>query len=322
MARLLGDVRAENVASHGQGGEAVECNFEPSCVQQPKACCHSGLLNAALGYAALGWPVFPCHGKQPAIPRGFYGASTDPAKIRHWWEAQNYNIAVRTGMASRAWVLDVDGAEGMASLEALEALFGKLPATWQAVTARGRHVWFANSSPLPSSIGRLGAGLDVRADGAYCIAPPSVHVDGPIYRWCPVGNLPPGELAKAPSWLVKLAYHKQASEAQPLIEPVTPSRRTLNSVYGLAALKREAADLARTTPGFRNQQLNRAAFVLFQLVAGGEIAQAEVVEQLIDACRANGLWADDGPQSCLATIASARRAGAQHPRFRPKGRIL
>ena len=42
-------------------------------------------LDAALRYAAKGWPVFPCHGKIPLTPHGFHDASTDAATIEAWW---------------------------------------------------------------------------------------------------------------------------------------------------------------------------------------------------------------------------------------------
>ena len=72
----------------------------------------------------------------------------------------------------------------------------------------------------------------------------------------------------------------------------------------------------RTPPGSRNHALNRAAFSLFQLVAGGELDRDEVIEHLIDACHRNGLVKDDGLPSVVATIHSGARAGMQHPRSR------
>ena len=56
----------------------------------------SELGQAALGYAARGWPVFPCaDNKRPLVPGesslgakdgGLYLATTDEAQIRAWWK--------------------------------------------------------------------------------------------------------------------------------------------------------------------------------------------------------------------------------------------
>src|SRR5262249_52520039 len=93
-----------------------------------------------------------------------------------------------------------------------------------------------------------------------------------------------------------------------------------SGAYGNAALSAEAAALAATLPGTRNHALNRAAFVLFQLVAGGELDDQAVTRRLLDACRINGLVKDDGLPSVEKTISSGAKAGLQYPRSRP-GRL-
>ena len=67
-------------------------------------------LEAALNYAAAGWPVFPCrvNSKEPATRNGFHDATTDPERIASWWvKRPDLNVAIATG-APGPDVLDVD----------------------------------------------------------------------------------------------------------------------------------------------------------------------------------------------------------------------
>ena len=144
------------------------------------------------------------------------------------------------------------------------------------------------------------------------IAPPSIHKSGHRYAW---RDDPWAPIKSAPAWLIIAARTKPVKliteRAQATIRP--PGHA---GAYGHAALQVEIAALADTPPGRRNAALNRAAFSLFQLVAGGELAEAEVTAALEGACVANGLAKDDGWQSVRATIRSGRGAGLQHPRWR------
>jgi hypothetical protein len=272
-------------------------------------------LAMALDYAARGFAVFPLleKRKEPATSRGFKDATTNPATIRRWFGSQhNYNIAIRTGLASAVWVLDMDSSNGAFALAELEAKHGPLPLTMTSVGESGTHLWFKMDGPLQCSVSRVGHGLDVRADGGYAVAPPSVHPDGPTYRW--TNDRPP---AIAPEWLVKLA--KQRPGAPKIIIPEATCRRQGSpGAYGQAALEYEVEVLTKTAPGGRNHALNRASFSLHQLVAGGELDGAEVRQRLIEAATANGLMTDptDGPRSVEQTIASGVRAGLQFPRQR------
>jgi hypothetical protein len=271
-------------------------------------------LSAALDYAAQGWAVFPCQsqGKEPATKRGFKDATTNPATIRRWWLAQpDYNVGVATGAISGVLVLDVDGGIGAAALQDLEDRYGVLPETACSVTGAGCHLWFSINDAVPSTSGRLGHGLDIRADGGYVIAPPSIHPDGSAYRWL---NTTPR--APAPSWLILLA--RTRPQRLPPVQDASRSHLRRSGGYGYAALESEIDLLAKAPPGTRNHALNRASFALHQLVAGGELDANEVHARLIAAATANGLMTDptDGPRSVERTIASGARAGLMHPRRR------
>jgi hypothetical protein len=252
--------------------------------------------------------------KIPATKRGFHDATTNPATIRRWWNSSPYNIGIRTGQDAGVWVLDVDGADGIDAIRRLEAENAILPGTAEVITARGRHLWFKYTVPISCSTGRIGAGIDVRGDGGCIMAPPSIHPSGQVYSWW--SDAAPSD---APNWLIDLTRKRPTISERALAN--IPARRCVGppEAYGRAALEYEIAALAQAPSGCRNHALNAAAFSLFQLVAGGELAHDEVVHRLIEACHANGLMADpgDGPRKVMGTIRSGARAGLQHPRSRP-----
>lgn len=91
--------------------------------------------------------------------------------------------------------------------------------------------------------------------------------------------------------------------------------------YGAAALASEAARVRSAANGTRNDTLNRAAFVLGQLVAAGALDKATVESELTSAALAAGL----GEVETAKTIQSGLEDGAKEPRVIPdpkaEGRI-
>src|SRR3954451_4211196 len=79
------------------------------------------LAGAALRFANLGIPVFPCvpGGKQPLTPNGFHGATSEAASVRRWWKRNPHaNIGLPTGARTGVVVVDVDvhpGGNGFSS---------------------------------------------------------------------------------------------------------------------------------------------------------------------------------------------------------------
>lgn len=66
----------------------------------------------------------------------------------------------------------------------------------------------------------------------------------------------------------------------------------------------------------RNDSLNAVAYSLGRYVPKW-LTEDEVTEQLLYACRLNGLWDDDGERSCRATISSGIESGKTAPKDPP-----
>jgi hypothetical protein len=197
----------------------------------------SELLEAASAYAEAGLHVFPLRprSKVPATVDGLKAASTDVEQVRAWWQRwPDANVGIRTGAESGVVVLDVDtpkgGAGGLADLECHQ---GKLAPTARVLTGGGgEHVYLKHPGlELRNSAGRLGGGLDVRGDGGYVVAPPSIHESGRAYRW--TRTLDRG-LANCPAWLLEDAAERRNGTAEPVDELIPEGKRhqTLLSLAG------------------------------------------------------------------------------------------
>lgn len=169
---------------------------------------------AALAYARRNIPVFPCipGGKKPLTKRGFLEATTDPRRINLWWNRwPEANIGIPTGERSGFFAVDVDRDKGgFGSLEDLEAEHGELPETTRVRTGGGGlHLLFAcpPCQEIRNSADGIGAGIDVRGEGGYVIAPPS-RTERPYE---PLEKRPPVE---PPEWLLQLLSKPQKAVSQ------------------------------------------------------------------------------------------------------------
>jgi hypothetical protein len=202
------------------------------------------LCQAALAYAGkLGWPVFPCKpgGKEPLTSRGFLDATTDPEQIRQWWDRfPDANIGIPTGQASGFDVLDIDEG-GEEALTELEAQFGKLPETIEALTGGGgRHLLFRHREGVRNSTKKL-PGLDVRGEGGYIVAAPSIHPNGREYSWELSSRPGEMEIAEWPSWLLeklRVGTNGKPQTPAPAMEEEIPEGQRNETLTSLAGTMR------------------------------------------------------------------------------------
>lgn len=194
-------------------------------------------LSAALWYASLGWSVVPVHkvvvatdgstvcscpagascgskGKHPAVAWARYQrAAATPDQIRVWFEGPyaSYGVGIVTGAVSGFVVVDVDegpGKPGGETLNDLQFLNGDLPFTVMARTGGGgRHIFLLHPRDIWVTTGRnvLGPGVDVRGDGGFIVAAPSMHESGRIYLWDETAHPRVTPIAPAPPWLLEMA---------------------------------------------------------------------------------------------------------------------
>lgn len=210
------------------------------------------LLNAALYYASLGWSVIPIRpkDKKPALKWEQYQTGrASEEQIRDWWEKwPRANVGVITGGISGIIVLDVDGPEGRESIADKD-----LPPTTCAITGSGGyHYIFKHPGGEVRNFARRLPGLDLRGDGGYIVAPPSIHPNGNTYEW----GLPP-EMEQPrfpPAWLKDLMGVRSSAGDSPRVDPAKmlagiPEGSRDNELFKYAAslrargMKREEAEI-------------------------------------------------------------------------------
>lgn len=126
--------------------------------------------------------------KRPAIPRWEQYQKVPPTEelVRLWWKQwPDAGIAILTGSVSGLVVLDLDGPR---AADLLTATGLAIPSTAAVATGNGFHAYFLyDGKPISNRTKLLGDGegnaIDVRGEGGYVVAPPSMHGSGKRYRW-------------------------------------------------------------------------------------------------------------------------------------------
>ena len=166
--------------------------------------CH--LLDAALQYADLGYPVFPCANAEnpaPLTPHGFHDATTDLDQISAWW-TERPDACI--GLATKDLLaVDVDQPDNPWLADDPERAHSLAAAPTSITPGGGRHHIFRRPAGKnwKCSVGKLAPHVDTRTDGGYIVVPPSTRPDGG-YRWvkgCEL-DVPPAQIPEPPPWLV------------------------------------------------------------------------------------------------------------------------
>lgn len=218
------------------------------------------VTTTALEAASHGFRVFPLAAglKVPtAGSRGFRDASADAEAIATAFSAHpgaGLGIATGTGLL----VLDVDGEAGRTSLKALEAEHGGLPKGYRVRTPSGGfHAYLRVPAGVSTrtDAGRIALGIDLRGDGGYVVAPPTVLADGRRYRVRKAAPLPPlAALPLAPAWLLKAARRPEPSAA-----PAAPTSEWVDLDAAEQAHVEQARPRLFAQQGARLDALSRAA---------------------------------------------------------------
>ena len=283
----------------------------------------SDLSQAAENYAAQGLPVFRLSPKAKiplAHTKGFRDATTDAATVAQWWgDREECNIGIATGKAAGFFVVDIDGEEGVESLELLEQEIGPLPATCQQMTGSGGyHILLAWPSDFAREIRNkqsLRPGLDIRGEGGYIVGAPSIHPNGKPYV---MGQ---GAIAECPSaWLEFIC---PAPAVAPWEQP-KPAKVTTRPVESTPVIDRAKLYLDQCAPAVQGSGGHDAILWASRcLVVGFELDEATAISLLWQHYnpRCSPPW-DQGSAADVRDFERKVREVAKTPGTKPRGWLL
>jgi hypothetical protein len=219
------------------------------------------MLDQALAYEEAGFSVIPVHyigadgrcscgsakcrspGKHPKVTwRANQSSRLTADDLRKAFSDPKANVGIVTGPISGIAVLDIDGEEGIASLERAGFPLDSLPETPTVRTGGGGlHYYFRlpEGDPIKTQAGILHK-VDVRAQGGFVVAPPSMHKSGKRYKW--LEGLALGDVK-----IAEFDFHALVSERQ------VPSKRVRVTTAWYDELMEGAPE------GERNQSATRLA---------------------------------------------------------------
>ena len=267
--------------------------------------------------------------KPPVNPHNGLGAShSDP---RTWGtHEQAEACAKRKNFAGVGFVLsEEDDYTGVDLDKCRDAASGRLDQWAEDIVSLGETYW--EISPSGTGLRAIVRGKiekTVKCDTAHVEVYRSLryltitgdHIDGT-----------PEDIRPAPTtleWLMdrvaqfapkpEVEHRPTANIEQPLKQETAlvehrPHNDTGERAWAEVALERNAAALAACGEGGRNHDLNAKAFRMGRMVARGWIEKSRVEAALTDACRANGLFKDDGPKGVRDSLASGLRGGMAKP---------
>ena len=172
----------------------------------------SNVLTAALSYQQRGFSVIPIQPseKKPLVHwEEYQSGRVTESEINAWWaKSPDANVGIVTGTVSGLVVIDLDTPEAKEKLKELVPGFD-FTTVPRSRTGKGWQLFFQHPGITIRNRAGVIPGLDVRGDGGYVVAPPSIHPNGKAYKWeVPIN----GELPKLPVELLKLISYSTSND--------------------------------------------------------------------------------------------------------------
>jgi len=189
-------------------------------------------LENALLLRDLNWSVIPVDSsKKPLVKWEEYQkriATVDEINVwfNQWPDA---NIGIVTGSISKLIVVDIDPRHG-----GTNELFKDYKTPCSQTGGGGWHYYFTSETFITNRAGVL-PGIDIRGEGGYVIAPPSIHSSGDSYKW--LISPQDASLLEFPHWIFQATEKKQdKSDWQNVLSGVSEGERNTSATRVIGKL--------------------------------------------------------------------------------------
>lgn len=282
-------------------------------------------------YIIEGYSALPLVGKRCLTSWRIYQFKRAHITDVSWWKKNGWlkNVGIVCGAVSNNLVvIDLDG---QAAVDLFLPAFGDLMAqTFTVRTGKGLHVYL-HTDTMPANrkitLGSDHSGIEIRGEGQYVVAPPSIHPDTQepyqIYVRKPVKRV--NGLWDVQKWMdgletpEKRDYEPKVERHEDKPSIVGGSNVVLRDrsgrmvknpkAYAQSSLVSESERVSRASRGSQNQSLYQAAQRMGQFITMGLLTRSGVEMGLAHAAR-RWIDSDQSEHEILATIASGLNSQA------------
>jgi len=212
--------------------------------------------------------------KRPAVAgwTQFQKRLPTEAEVKGWFtQNPDANIGIITGKISNLCVFDLDSDDAQKYAEEQ----GGFPLTVKALSSKGPHYYmtYPDFEVRPSVNHQLK--IDIRAEGGYIVAPPSIHGSGVAYTWDEDLSLFNFNTAACTPWMIDFLKEVSKKDAP---EKKKASNKNNAVAIPVAPFKNDYAELLKNgcSEGSRNDSSIRLVGHLF-----GKNLDAEEIWELI-----------------------------------------
>lgn len=284
-----------------------------------------GIYASAIDYHDAGLSVIPCRvDKRPAIDwQEYQNRLATYQEIDTWFSPRNptthHSIGVVCGAVSgKLVVIDLDGFDAVREFYVQFPKASGLTLTVMTGSGKGAHLYFrVDKIPVNINVRTALGGFEIRGNGQYVIAPPSLHPSGKVYKTIalrPIAHVP--HLEHVRRWFESLRNSETQDSSRQMVaaaKPVDVFTEIWKKRYLESVVSQELARVQIASEGSRNNSLFYATLRLANYCAGGELSRSEIEALLLTAASRANIPAMEAQR----TIASGFNIGWKKPKTVP-----